>query len=431
MATGPKRLFIATTTMGQESAAGAFASGASRAKVKCVGANDRKGLSSRNSAHNDCEGQSACKGEGFIETSGAKECTAKGGQLQAMNRRRFLAYRLTHSHRATRRVVVALRSLTDGVNGLRPVTNRILMCAELVSCSSLIPLYVAPFARPAHHDGSLQMIPILLHIGPITVYSYGFMVALSFIVGDRLLTSEFERCGHDPALASTLVLWVAVASFAGARVNDILDNWTAYTADPKTMIFSSTGFVFYGGFLGGLITSIIFARRFRIPWLTIVDMCAPVLALGHAIGRQGCQLSGDGDWGTPSNLPWAMAYPKAIVGWNAETVLRLDKRGNLLSGFYPGVRVHPTPIYESVLYLAVFVLLWRFRGRTWVEGRVAYLFLILYGASRFVVEFLRINPRVFFGLSEAQLISLAMIIWGSSALAVSRVAHPPATPSTS
>src|SRR5260370_28295260 len=160
------------------------------------------------------------------------------------------------------------------------------------------------------------------------------MVALAFIVGGRLLTSAFGRWGYDPALAWTLVLWVEIVSFAGARLNDILDNWPAYTAYPKSMIFSSMGFVFYGGFVGGLIASIVFARWFRIPWLTLADMCAPVLALGHAIGRQGCPLSGDGDWGMLSNLPWAMAYPKAIFGWNAEPVLSVDKQGNLLSGFY-------------------------------------------------------------------------------------------------
>ncbi len=264
------------------------------------------------------------------------------------------------------------------------------------------------------------MIPILLRIGPITIYSYGFMVAMAFIVGGWLVTSEFKLRGYSPELASSLVLWVAIASFAGARLNDILDNWPAYAADPKRMIFSSTGFVFYGGLIGGLLTAIVFARRFRIPWLTLADMCAPAMALGHAIGRQGCQISGDGDWGTPSTLPWAMAYPKAIVGWNEWTVLTLDNH-YLVSGFYPDVRVHPTPIYESLLYIAVFLVLWRMRKGTPVEGRVFYVFLMLYGMSRFLVEFLRINPRVLFGLSEAQLVSLVMMIAGGAAYTLSVV----------
>jgi phosphatidylglycerol:prolipoprotein diacylglycerol transferase len=270
------------------------------------------------------------------------------------------------------------------------------------------------------------MIPILLRIGPITIYSYGFMVALasSSVTGWLQASSS----GYDAGLASSLVLWVAIASFGGARLNDVIDNWRIYSADPKSIIFSSTGFVFYGGFIGGLLASIVFARRFRIRSLMLADMCAPALALAHAIGRQGCQLSGYGDWGTPSRLPWAMAYPRAIVGWNAETVMAVDKHGDLIPGFYSGVRVHPTPIYESALYLAVFLVLRRMQKRTPVEGRVFYIFLMLYGASRFLVEFLRSNPRLLLGLSEAQLISLVMMIAGGASYAASITRHPPASP---
>src|SRR5216683_7722594 len=95
------------------------------------------------------------------------------------------------------------------------------------------------------------MIPILLRIGPITIYSYGFMVALAFLIGDRLVASEFKRRGYGAGLASSLVLWVAIASFGGARLNDVIDNWRIYSADPKSIIFSSTGFVFYAASSGG------------------------------------------------------------------------------------------------------------------------------------------------------------------------------------
>jgi len=139
------------------------------------------------------------------------------------------------------------------------------------------------------------------------------------------------------------------------------------------------------------------------------------LVLGMAFGRMGCQLSGDGDWGLPSRLPWAMAYPRAIVGWGPETVLKLGGHGNLVSGFFPGVRVHPTPIYEAILYVAIFGFLWSIRKKVTVEGELLYLYLILAGVARFVVEFVRINPRVLWGLSQAQIISLVMISAGSMA----------------
>ena len=108
--------------------------------------------------------------------------------------------------------------------------------------------------------------------------------------------------------------------------------------------------------------------------------------------------------------------------------MAVDKHGDLIPGFYPGVRVHPTPIYESALYLAVFLVLRRMQKRTRVEGRVSYIFLMLYGASCFLVEFLRINPRLLLGLSEAQLISLVMMIAGGASYAASITRHPPASP---
>ena len=140
-------------------------------------------------------------------------------------------------------------------------------------------------------------------------------------------------------------------------------------------------------------------------------MCAPPLILGQAFGRLGCLLSGDGDWGLPSTLPWAMSYPHAIVGWNARTVLKLDPSGNLVSGFFPGVRVHPAPVYESILYTLIFCLMWSMRKKA-PEGRLLSMYLMLEGLARFMVEFVRINPRIAFGLSEAQMISLVMITIG-------------------
>lgn len=270
------------------------------------------------------------------------------------------------------------------------------------------------------------MIPVLLQVGPIKIYSYGLMVALAFLAGDGVLASEFKRGGYDPQKASTVVLWVAVFSLLGARLNDILDNLPAYLADPKSMVLSGAGFVYYGGFIAGIATSYFFARRFKIPFLRLADMAAPALALGHAIGRVGCQLAGDGDWGMVSTLPWAMAYPKAIVGWNSLTVLGLDSHAHLVSAFHAGVRVHPAPVYETILYLGVFIVLWSVRKRTRIDGRVFYLFLILAGASRFMVEFIRINPRMLLGLTEAQLVSMAIVAIGAGGWLLSAARYPAA-----
>jgi phosphatidylglycerol:prolipoprotein diacylglycerol transferase len=277
------------------------------------------------------------------------------------------------------------------------------------------------------------MIPILLRVGPITIYSYGLMMALGFIAADVACTSEFRRHGYKGEWASTLILWTAISGVVGSRLYDIVDNWPRYAANPWDMVFSGAGFVWYGGLAGGFIASYFVARHYRIRWLLLADMAAPGLAIGHAIGRIGCQLSGDGDWGMVSRLPWAMAYPKAIVGWNGRSVLALS--GNHLvpapgctdAGCAPWVRVHPAPVYETILYTGVFLVLWSVRKKLHVEGQVFYLYLVMAGACRFAVEFIRVNTRVVWGLSEAQLIALAMVATGAAAYAWSSVTSPART----
>jgi len=271
------------------------------------------------------------------------------------------------------------------------------------------------------------MIPILLRLGPIhlfghplalTIYSYGLMMALGFIAADLAIAAECRRRAIDPDYATAVVLWAAVGGLIGARLYDVFDNWQLYMADPIAIVFSGSGFVWFGGFIGGIAAAYLVSRHYRVQFGITADMCGPALAIGQALGRIGCHLSGDGDWGLPSRLPWAVAYPKAIVGWGPQTVLKLGPHHELVSGYFPGVRVHPTPIYEAILYTGVFIVLWSMRRRGGVPGRIFYLYLLLLGACRFMVEFLRINPRVFWGLSEAQLIAIAMMVTGVIALSL-------------
>ncbi len=256
------------------------------------------------------------------------------------------------------------------------------------------------------------MIPVLFHIGPLTVYSYGLMMALGFLAADWVVTLECRRRSLPADYASSMIVWAAIAGIAASRLLDIFNNFSSYMADPKSMIFSGSGFVWYGGMIGGIAAVYVVSRRYKIPFLQTADMAAPALAIGQAIGRLGCLTSGDGDWGLPSTLPWAMSFPKAIVGWNSDTVLKLGPGGTLVSGYFPGVRVHPTPIYEAILYAGVFLLLWSLRKKGLADGRLLYLYLMLAGLARFMVEFLRINPRVFAELSEAQVIAIGMMIVG-------------------
>jgi phosphatidylglycerol---prolipoprotein diacylglyceryl transferase len=242
--------------------------------------------------------------------------------------------------------------------------------------------------------------PILVSFGPITVYSFGVMLALAFLTAGNVLGRELGRRGMDPELASSMVLWAAVGGLAGSRLLSFFDDWQAFVAHPLEFIFTGAGFVFYGGLLGGFATVTLFIWSRGLPWLRVSDSIAPGLAIGQAIGRIGCLLAGDGDWGTPTTVPWAMRYPNAIIGWDSWL-----KANNLPLD----TLVHPAPIYETIGYGAVFLVLWSMRRSRQPDGMILWWYLLLSATVRFLVEFVRVNPRVAFGLSEAQLVSLVLI----------------------
>ncbi|MGH7925783.1 MAG: prolipoprotein diacylglyceryl transferase, partial [Candidatus Binatus sp.] len=129
------------------------------------------------------------------------------------------------------------------------------------------------------------MIPVLFHLGPLTVYSYGLMMALGFLAADYVIRLECIRRGYDPEYSSSIVIAAAVMGLIGSRLYAILDDLPTYLADPKLMIFSGSGFVFYGGMFGGILGAYLVSRRYRIGFGPTVDMCAPALAIGQAIGR--------------------------------------------------------------------------------------------------------------------------------------------------
>ncbi len=250
------------------------------------------------------------------------------------------------------------------------------------------------------------MWPVLFHLGPLTIYSYGTMMAIGFLVAGYLSGREMTRKGMNGELASTMVVWAAVGGLVGSRIWALAGDWEGVVRDPMGSVFSGSGFVWYGGLLGGTAAVTWVIWRHGLSWLRVVDAIAPALALGHAIGRIGCQLAGDGDWGTVSDLPWAMAYPNAIVEWN----------------YPPGVRVHPTPVYEMLAYGLVFAVLWWRRKRPAPDGSLFWQYLVLAGAGRFGIEFVRINPAVWLGLSQAQFVSLALVAIGVWRLAVQHTA---------
>ena len=253
------------------------------------------------------------------------------------------------------------------------------------------------------------MCPYLLEIGPLKIASFGTMVALAFLTALFFINRELRRKGINSDLGSSIITAGLVGGLVGSKLYFVLFETPSGMSWGETFgaIFSGSGLTFYGGFVvaAGTITWVI--RRHRAPFLPVADAVGIGLAIGYAIGRIGCQLAGDGDYGIPTDLPWGMAYPDGVVP-------TLEK-------------VHPTPVYETLMGLGIFGVLWSTRQRLQIPGLSFCLYLVLSGLARFAVEFIRLNPRVLWGLSDAQLISLAAIAVGVGWGALLRARHRPTT----
>lgn len=247
------------------------------------------------------------------------------------------------------------------------------------------------------------MYPVLFQIGPFTIYSLGVFWALGALCASWVVRLELKRYRLNPDLASSMVVAAAAGGLAGARLLLILEEWSSFVRSPWDFIFSGAGFSWYGGLIGGALAVTWVVGRHAIPRLTAADISAPAAALGYGIGRIGCFLAGDATWGKVTDVPWAMAFPNAVFGW-------VDPLTGL--PYPPGVKVHPTQLYELIQSLIVFGILWPLRKKGYPEGTLFWLYLILAGSMRFTVEFLRANPVVGLGMTEYQWISLGLIVLG-------------------
>jgi len=245
--------------------------------------------------------------------------------------------------------------------------------------------------------------PVLFQIGPLTIFSLGLLWALAAFVAAWIVRLELKRYGYDPEIAASVVTAAAIGGLLGARLLFILEASESFTQAPFDFIFSGAGFSWYGGLFGGALAAAWVFKKHKLPLARAADIAAPALALGYGIGRIGCFLAGDATWGRVSDVPWAMAFPKAVSGW-----------ADPLTGvpYPPGVKVHPTQLYELVQSLVVFAVLWTLRKRSYPAGIIFCLYLVLAGSMRFIVEFWRANPIVGLGMTEYQWISLALAAFG-------------------
>ena len=226
----------------------------------------------------------------------------------------------------------------------------------------------------------------------VSLKTFGLCFGLAFVASGMIVGRRLKELGKPVDWAYEMVFAALIGGLLGARLHWILGNLDEVGSDVIGGILGGSGLVWFGGGLGGAAGVLLWAHRKGMFNLTLLDMCSPALAMGYAIGRVGCQVSGDGDYGVATDLPWGMAYPDGVVATDEV--------------------VHPTPIYETVSMALVAWWLWRSR-EAFRPGVLFAFYLLLAGTERLLVEFVRRNEAVLAGLTEAQLLSIVMMIAGS------------------
>jgi phosphatidylglycerol---prolipoprotein diacylglyceryl transferase len=244
-----------------------------------------------------------------------------------------------------------------------------------------------------------EMIPYIhlnLHFWHFDIPTFGLMLWLAAVAGAFLVDRAFKRAGIEGDAVGMVALAV-VAGIVGAKVWHVLDTPAEFREVGWRVLYDTAGFAWFGGLTFGIGALMLQGWRAGIGALRTLDLCAPAAAVGYGIGRIGCFLSGDGCYGIPTNLPWGMSFPNGI-----EPTL---------------VRVHPTPLYELGAGLVIGWWLWTQGNKPRPTGWVLGEYLVLTGVARFLVEFIRRNPKVLWGLSNAQLASAGAAIAGAVLIA--------------
>lgn len=238
------------------------------------------------------------------------------------------------------------------------------------------------------------MHPILFSIGHITIYSYGIMFATAFVTGIYLAQKKASSEGIDAKVIIDIGIYLLISSLIGARLFYVMDNLEWFIEHPIEIVFSRTGFVFYGGFIFAALTMIYYLRRQKLPVLKVADIFAPSIAIGEAIGRIGCFLHGC-CYGHPTHLSFGVYFPEDAPA----------------TQFFGNVAVHPSQIYLSGANIIIFVILSIIKPG--FNGKIFSIYLILHALFRFGIEYLRgDSASVFLWFNGAQLISVFLLLCG-------------------
>ncbi len=243
------------------------------------------------------------------------------------------------------------------------------------------------------------MHPILFSVGNWPVYSYGVLLAAAYLIGLQLGVVRARKAGVDPARVMDLGIYLIIAALVGAKLMLIAVDWEYFKSQPRELLsLVRAGGVFYGGLIAAVAVGLWLVRRYKLPvWIT-ADLMAPGIALGHVVGRFGCLLAGC-CYGRPTDVPWAITFTDPLAAQNVGTPL--------------GIPLHPTQLYDAGAELLILgVLLFTERKGRPFAGRTFWMYLLLYGISRFIIEFYRGDPNrgtVMLGLSTSQFVSLLLV----------------------
>ena len=243
------------------------------------------------------------------------------------------------------------------------------------------------------------MHPILFSVGDWPVYSYGVLLAAAYLIGLQLGVVRARKAGVDPARVMDLGIYLIIAALVGAKLMLIAVDWNYFRSQPRELLsLVRAGGVFYGGLIAAVAVGLWLVRRYKLPVWTTADLMAPGIALGHVVGRFGCLLAGC-CYGRPTEVPWAITFTDPLAAQNVGTPL--------------GIPLHPTQLYDAGAELLILgVLLFTERKGKPFAGRTFWLYLLLYGISRFIIEFYRGDPNrgtVVAGLSTSQFVSLLLV----------------------
>ena len=252
----------------------------------------------------------------------------------------------------------------------------------------------------------MPVYPLTFSIGPLEITGFGIMVMTAFLVGGWVVQQQLAEKGLNEQFAWDVVVAAVIGGILGAK----LYYWGLYhTWDA---LFSRSGLVWYGGLIGGALACIINGWRLRVPLRFSMNIAAPGLAVGSALGRVGCFLVQD-DYGVPTTLPWGMKFPEGLPPTTAANLARWGIEVPPDVSPFEVLAVHPTQLYEVAAMLLVFALLWRLRRSPHALGWLFGLYLALYGAQRFFTEFIRAkDDRFIGGFTLAQLVSFAAVALG-------------------